>query len=371
MLKRFYSLKEYVKPGKVTVIYGAQRIGKTTLVENYLSGTSEKYKFDSRDNIRIQQIFNSQEQEIILGYAEGYELIVIDEAQQISNIGMGLKILIDNRPDLKVIATGSSSFDLSQQVGEPLTGRKRTLILYPLAHLELLNEFNQFEMKEKLEEFLIYGSYPEVITSASDKDKKEILNELVGSYLLKDIFTLVKIKGPNQLFDLLKLLAYQIGKEVSLNELASEIKLDVKTVNKYLWLLEKAFVIQKVYGFSRNLRKEITSKAKYYFYDNGIRNAVISQFNKIKDRNDVGELFENFLFMERIKRNEYYNVYCSIYFWRTYDQKEIELLKSVKESFLLLKLNGATKKLKLRRIGKIIIQIPNSWLLIKIITSPS
>ncbi len=327
MLQRFYSLENYVKTGKVTIIYGARRTGKTTLLESYLADLNEKYKLDSGDNIRLQQIFNSRDPEIILSYAEGYKLIAVGEAQQVIDIGMGLKILIDNRPDLKVIATGSSSFELSQQTGEPLTGRKRTLILYPFAQLELLKHQNEFELKERLEEFLIFGSYPEILTADSEKEKKEILNELVGSYLLKDILSLEKIKGTQQIFNLTKLLAHQIGKEVSLNELATQVKLDVKTVDKYLWLLEKTFVIRKVTGFSRNLRKEVVSKAKYYFWDTGIRNAVISQYNKLNDRNDAGELFENFLFTERLKRNDYYGIYCNPYFWRTYDQKEIDLIE--------------------------------------------
>jgi predicted AAA+ superfamily ATPase len=351
MLKRFYSLENYIKAGKVTIIYGARRTGKTTLLENYLVNLKEKYKLDSGDNIRVQQIFNSRDPEVILGYAEGYKLIAIDEAQQISDIGMGLKILIDHRHDLKVIATGSSSFELSQQTGEPLTGRKRTLILYPLAQLELLNKQNEFELRERLEDFLIFGSYPEVLTAGTEKEKKEILNELVGSYLFKDIFSLEKIKGTHQIFNLTKLLAHQIGKEVSLNELAAQVKLDIKTVDKYLWLLEKAFILKKVTGFSRNLRKEVVSKAKYYFCDTGIRNAVISQYNKLNDRNDAGELFENFLFIERLKRNDYYEIYCNSYFWRTYDQKEIDLIEEREGKLFAFEFKWKDRKIK----------VPKDW----------
>jgi uncharacterized protein len=351
MLKRYINLNNEIQTGKVTIIYGARRVGKTTLLTNYLSSSNEKYKLDSGDNIRIQQIFNSQDFDIILKYAEGYDLIAIDEAQQIKNIGMGLKILIDNRPDLKLIATGSSSFDLSQQVGEPLTGRKKVLILYSLSQLELLNNFNEYELTEKLPEFLIYGSYPEVLSSVTRAEKLELLNELVGSYLLKDVFSFERIRGTNQIFELIKLLAYQIGKEVSLGELASQVRLDVKTVDKYLWLLEKAFVIQKVTGFSRNLRKEITSKAKYYFYDTGIRNAVISQFNNINERNDAWELFENFIFMERIKRNEYLRKYSNIYFWRTYDQKEIDLIEEREGKLFAYEIKWGDRKVK----------IPKDW----------
>ena len=196
--------------------------------------TSLKYKLDSGDNIRTQQIFNSQLFSEVLPYAEGYEIIAIDEAQQIKNIGMGLKILIDQMPDLIIIATGSSSFDLSQQIGEPLTGRKKTITLYPFSQQELLFNFNKHELKENLNEFLIFGSYPEVVTAKNRNDKIEIITELVSSYLLKDILSLEQIKGTKQILDLLKLLAFQVGSEVSLNELATQVKLDVKTVGKYL-----------------------------------------------------------------------------------------------------------------------------------------
>jgi hypothetical protein len=327
IIKRYYILEEHLKKGKVLIVYGARQVGKTTLVKDFLSRTTLKYKFDSGDNIRTQQALGSQNFNDILDYAEGYELLVIDEAQQIKNIGMGLKILVDNKPELRVLVTGSSSFDLSQQVGEPLTGRKRTLILYPFANLELKELYNEYELKNYLQDFMIYGSYPEVIKAQSTKEKVDVLKELVNSYLLKDVLSLEKIRGSKQLLDLLKLLAFQIGNQISLTELATQVNLDVKTVQRYLDILEKAFIIKKIGSFSRNLRKEITSKAKYYFIDNGIRNGVILQFNKLEDRNDAGKLFENFIMMERIKANDYLSRYCNSYFWRTYDQKEIDLIE--------------------------------------------
>ncbi len=328
MIKRFYdNLSKLQQPGKVLIIYGPRQVGKTTLITKYLSTITIKYKFDSGDDIATQQVLSSQNFRQILDYIEGYELIVIDEAQQIPNIGMGLKIIVDQKPDVKVIATGSSSFDLANNIGEPLTGRKRTVVLYPVSQIELLNMFNRFELKERLGEFLVFGSYPEAITSKTKNEKIQILNELVNSYLLKDILALEKVKSPQLLIDLLKLLAFQIGNEVSLNELASQLKIDVKTVDRYLDLLEKGFVIYRLTGFSRNLRKEIAKKHKYYFIDNGIRNAVISQFNSLDLRNDVGQLFENFLMTERIKKRAYKNIYGQAYFWRTYDQHEIDLIE--------------------------------------------
>ena len=327
MIKRAVDLEKLVKPKKVQIIYGARRVGKTTLLKEYLSKTELKYRLDSGDNIRIQHLFESQDFKAIQEYVEGYELLAIDEAQQIKNIGMGLKILVDNNPKLEIVVTGSSSFDLAQSIGEPLTGRKKTILLFPLSILELQSLYNRQEMRDQLDSFLLYGMYPEIIVSKKKADKIELLRELVDSYLLKDILSLEKIKGSRQLFDLLKLLAFQIGNEVSLTELATQVRLDVKTAARYLDILEKGFVIKRIGAFNRNLRKEIVSKAKYYFYDVGIRNAVISQFNVLEDRNDVGGLFENFVVVERLKSNAYLRRICETYFWRTYDGQEIDMLE--------------------------------------------
>lgn len=328
MIKRFYNkLEKYLKLGKVLIIYGPRRVGKTTLLQNFLSGTSFKYKIDSGDNIRVREILSSQDFQKILPYLENYELLCIDEAQQIPGIGLGLKIIVDQKPQIMVIATGSSSFELASQVGEPLTGRKRTLTLYPISQIELLEEYNRFELREKLEEFLIFGSYPEVVTAVARKEKIEILEEIVNSYIFKDILAMEKIKGPQVLLNLLKLLAFQIGNEISLNELGTQLNLDVKTVQRYLDLLEKNFIIIGLGGFSRNLRKEIAKKQKYYFIDNGIRNGVIAQFNELENRNDIGQLWENFLVTERMKKREYKNIYGTSYFWRTYDQQEVDIVE--------------------------------------------
>ncbi len=328
MITRFYhNLTPFLKDNRALIIYGPRRVGKTTLLQNFLSKTSLKYKLDSGDNIRIQDLLGSQDFPRILEYAQGYELIVLDEAQFIPNIGMGIKILVDQVHGLKVIATGSSSFDLANQVGEPLTGRKTTLTLYPVAQLELETQHNRYEFKQKLEEYLIFGSYPEVLTAKTREEKIQILEELVNSYIFKDIFALQQVKGSKVLLDLLKLLAFQVGNEVSLNELATNLSIDVKTVGRYLDLLEKAFIIMRFTAFSRNLRSEVVSTSKYFFFDNGIRNAVISQFNALDLRNDIGGLWENFLMMERMKKRSYKNIHGYSYFWRTYGQKEIDLIE--------------------------------------------
>lgn len=328
MIPRVYDdIEKLLEPSKVLVIYGPRRVGKSTLLQNYLRQTTYKYKFDIGDNIKLQQILSSQDFSQIIPYAEGYELLVIDEAQQIENIGMGLKIIVDQLPKIRVIATGSSSFDLAKQVGEPLVGRKKTKILYPISQIELLNIYNKFELKTTVENFLIYGSYPEVVTAKTKSGKIQLIEEIANSYLFKDILSLEKVKSSKVLSDLLKLLAFQVGSEVSLNELARTVNLDVKTVERYLDLLEKSFILINLRGYSRNLRKEIKSKSKYYFYDNGIRNAVISNFNALNLRDDVGKLWENFLVIERIKKQDYKSIFTNNYFWRTWDQKEIDFVE--------------------------------------------
>ena len=325
MIQRAYEpLDTHLQPNKVLVIYGPRRVGKTTLLQNYLASTPLRAKLDSGDNIRTQQALSSQDFAQILPYVEGYQLLAIDEAQGIPNIGMALKIIVDQIPGIRVIATGSSSFDLAGQVGEPLTGRKRTLVLYPIAQSELLARYNRFELRERLEEYLIYGCYPEVIDTPAVAAKIETINEIANSYLLKDILALDRVQSSRTLVDLLKLLAFQVGNQVSFNELASQLAVNVKTVQRYLDLLEKTFVVFRLGGFSRNLRQEVTSKAKYYFYDLGIRNALIAQFNRLDQRNDVGQLWENFVVVERMKHRTYASIYGNVYFWRTYDGQEID-----------------------------------------------
>ena len=347
ILKRHYNLSSLLEPHKVLILYGARQVGKTTLLQKFLSGTPLSYKLDSGDNIRTRQILGSQDFIRIGEYIEGYELLAIDEAQQIPEIGMGLKIIIDQFPEIKIIATGSSSFDLSHQIGEPLTGRKRTIILYPLSQGELLSEYNRYELSQKLEEFLIFGSYPEIFLADNRDEKISLLDELVNSYLLKDILTLERVKSPGILLDLLKLLAFQVGNQVSLNELSMSLKIDVKTVGRYLDLLEKTFVITRLRGFSRNLRKEITRKNKYYFLDNGIRNAVIYQFNPLESRNDIGPLWENFIITERLKQRTYGRIFAASYFWRTYEGQEIDLIEERDGNLFAFECKwGGSKKVK-------------------------
>ncbi|MBU1017106.1 MAG: ATP-binding protein [Patescibacteria group bacterium] len=324
LLPRIYeNLEKYLKPNKVLIIFGPRQVGKTTLLESFLNNTKLKYRLGSGDNIKLQQIFSSQDFDQILGYAKGYELVVIDEAQKIPNIGIGLKILVDQQPGIKVVVTGSSSFELSGQVGEPLTGRKTSLTLFPVSQMELLAIHNRQELKEKLAEWLVFGSYPEVITSEK-KEKPIILADIAEAYLLKDILELESVKGSKILLDLLRLLAFQVGNEVSLTELSQNLGIDYKTVARYLDLFEKSFILLNIRGYSGNLRSEVTKKSKYYFYDNGVRNAIISNFNDLELRDDVGKLWENFLVVERLKYQHYKNLFSNNYFWRTWEQQEID-----------------------------------------------
>ena len=324
----FKKLDDYLQAGKVLIIYGPRQIGKTTLLQGYLESSNYRYKLDSGDNISTQHLLQDADFSTLLEYVEGYELLAIDEAQRIPNIGQCLKVLVDQVPTIHIIATGSSAFELAGgEVGEPLTGRKKVITLYPISQLELLAMYNRVELKLALGKYLIYGSYPEVLTASSDEAKRECINEIANAYLLKDILELDKVKNSKALLDLLRLLAFQIGHEVSLAELGQKVMLDTKTVARYIDLLEKSFVIYNLRGFSRNLRKEITKKSKYYFYDTGIRNALIANFNSLDLRNDTGQLWENFLVIERLKKRSYQKIFANDYFWRTWDQHEIDLVE--------------------------------------------
>jgi predicted AAA+ superfamily ATPase len=328
LIQRIYdNLLEHMSKGKVLVLYGSRQVGKTTLLKRTLKDCKQTYLLVNGDNLKTRGTLGSQDTDILQKFVEGYEIIVIDEAQRIPNIGISLKILIDINPKLKIIATGSSSFELAGQVGEPLTGRKKTLTLYPVWSKELLKYYNKSELDEKLEDFLIYGLYPEVLVQKTAALRKEILEELTHSYLLKDIFDFDMVRGSKRILDLLRLLAFQVGKEVSLSELGQQLGIDYKTVARYLDLLEKSFVIINVRGYGSNLRKEITSKSKYYFYDNGIRNTLIANFNGLELRNDIGMLWENHIFIERLKKRNYQNIYANMFFWRTWQQQEIDLVE--------------------------------------------
>ena len=293
-LKRIYNLQKLITPGRVVFLYGPRRVGKTYLLTNFLQNYKGKAFLGIGDDLDLQEILAQQSVNTYKKYFSEYDLIAIDEAQMIPNIGKYLKLLVDLFPNKYFIATGSSALFLNQQVGEPLTGRKWEYTLYPLSVLELSYTFPNYDIMRNLEEYLLFGFYPEVINAKSLQQKKKILYELVNSYLLKDILVFERLKSSVTLVKLLKLLAYQIGSEVSLSELADNLNIDAKTVERYIDLLVKSFIIYPLGGFSRNLRKEITKKKKYYFIDLGIRNALIDNFEMLDTRPDKGTLWENF-----------------------------------------------------------------------------
>jgi len=327
-IKRYYEgqFDQMLMKGKVLILYGSRQVGKTSLVNRLIKDYARVFCGDGND-MTVNEILSSQKLSVILNAFKGYELVFIDEAHKIRNIGNALKLLIDHEPGLKVIASGSSSFDLSNKLGEPLTGRQNVYILYPIALLELVEQTGRMHVIQQLENFLIFGTYPEVITANNNEQRIEYLQNLRDSFLLKDILELENIRNSSKLLDLLRLLAFQIGNEVSVNELGKQLGIAKQTVERYLDLLEKAFIIKKIQGFSRNLRKEVTKTHRYFFWDNGVRNAVINNFNYLNLRNDVGMLWENFLFMERIKKQQYHRIHSNNFFWRTYDQKEIDMVE--------------------------------------------
>lgn len=323
----FESQDNFLKKNKVNLVYGPRRTGKTSLIKEILKNSGKKIYTGEGDDIQIRKILSSNDKNLILSSFRGYEIIFIDEAQRITDIGWGLKILVDNLPETTIIASGSSSFQLSSRVGAPLTGRSKTSMLYPISVLELTKQFGGMHIFQNLENYLVYGMYPETLNQKNKQEKISYLSELRNSYLLKDILELENIRNADVLFDLLLLIAFQIGNEVSLSELGNSLGIAKQTVARYLDLLENAFIIKKISGFSKNLRKEVTKSHRYYFFDNGIRNAIVNNFNMLNRRNDIGMLWENFMVMERLKKQQYHSIYCNNYFWRTYDQKEVDFVE--------------------------------------------
>jgi predicted AAA+ superfamily ATPase len=318
---------ESLVPGKVVILLGARRTGKTVLLKKIVSMISEPSIFFNGEDFEVQRLLENRSvanYEKILGTTK---LLVIDEAQKVPEIGKILKLMIDSIPGLRIIVTGSSAFDLTGKLGEPLTGRNRTFRLFPLSEQELDPLYGITEKRAALEERLVFGSYPEVISIHNRETKVKYLKELVNDYLVRDLLSFEGVKNAGVINNLLRLVAFQAGSEVSMSELSSNLGIARNTVEKYLDLLSKVYVIFKVEGFSRNLRKEITKNSKWYFYDNGIRNTLVANLNPLGLRNDTGSLWENFIISERIKFQEYQNVLSNNFFWRTYDKQEIDWIE--------------------------------------------
>jgi uncharacterized protein len=327
--QRSIDIHKALEHNKVVVLYGPRQVGKTTLVKKFINNFQGKTAYYTGDDLEFANDLSKCSLEICKKMFSGLNLLVIDEAQKIENVGRAIKLVVDNMEEIRVILTGSSSFDLANKTGESLTGRKKVLKLYPISQTEILSLKTRYKLEKDLPQNLVYGAYPDILLAETYQLKADKLRELVNSYLLRDILSFHLVKDAKTIRNLLKLLAFQVGSEVSLSELASNLEIDKNTVLRHLDLLEKSFVIFSLGGFSRNLRKEVNKTQKYYFYDLGIRNSLIANLNELSLRNDVGQLWENFLLIERLKRNAYLEIYPNYYFWRTYDRKEIDFIEEI------------------------------------------
>ncbi len=346
-------LQSKIEAGKVVVLLGARRVGKTALLKRFLQDFEEAdFLFlngEDQNTVDVLATNSAANYARLLGTKI---LLVIDEAQKVPEIGSKLKLIVDSFPNVKVIATGSSVFDLTQKMAEPLVGRQKQLRLFPIAQSEFKNHENLIETQANLEKRLIFGAYPELERIEDWDEKANYLEGIVNDYLLRDILAFNNIRKADKIVDLLRLIALQIGKEVSVDELANSLKgISRNTVETYLDLLEKVFVIYKVNGFSRNLRKEVTKSSRWYFYDNGIRNAVIRNYASLNLRADKGELWENYVMAERLKHNAYTQRRVNTYFWRTYDQQEIDLVEEENTQLRAFEMKWNTQKMPKAPVG--------------------
>jgi uncharacterized protein len=319
--------------GQIAIIYGTRQVGKTTMTQEIVKYYKEFQGYKDTDIMQIsgdfafvRQQMSSQSQQL-LEYVAGKKLLIVDEAQRIENIGINLKIIYDNMPGLKIIATGSSSFDLANKINEPLTGRNNKFLLTPLSFKELTQLENKFELKNSIGKIILYGTYPKIYSQQGNDQKVNNLNDLTSDYLYKDILEWENIQKSDKLSKILEYLALQIGGTVSFNYIGTKLELDSQTVEKYIDLLEKAFVIFRLRAFSQNKGNELTRSFKIYFWDLGIRNSLIRNFNLLNVRNDVGQMWENYCIAERIKRNNNLGIISNYYFWRNYQQQEVDFIE--------------------------------------------
>lgn len=344
--------RKLLRPNKVVLLLGARRTGKTWFLKKVVPGLGMPYLFLNGDDATVRKVFQEQTLAGFKSLVGTNTLLVIDEAHRIPEVGWGLKLMVDEIEGLHIVATGSSVFDLKNITGEPLTGRKSELYLYPFAQLELSTRESFADTRSALAERLVYGTYPELLHLKNLSDKADYLREMISSYLFKDIFEFDGVRNSGKIQDLLRLIAFQPGREVSMDELSKHLGISKNTVDRYLVLLQKVFVLQKLPGFSRNLRKEVTRHARYYFVDNGVRNALINNFNPLSMRNDVGELWENYLIMERLKYQSYTNLHSLNYFWRTYQQQEIDFIEDRNGKLYAYEFKWSTDKKS---------KVPSAW----------
>ena len=328
MVKRILlnEIKKKIGTKKSIILFGARQTGKTTLLKELFSGKDDVLWLDG-DDLDTHKIFETTSATRLKASFANYKFIIVDEAQRIKNIGLKFKLITDQMPDLQLIATGSSAFELANKINEPLTGRKFEFKIFPISFEEMVNQHGFIEENRLLPHRLVFGYYPEVITSAGKE--KEMLKLISDSYLYKDILQWDKIKKSDKLLKLLQALAYQLGSEVSYNELSKIVGLDNQTIEKYIQLLEQVYIIFRLPSFSRNHKKELSKSRKIYFFDNGIRNALIADFRLLEMRTDIGALWENFLISERLKLINYNNIWTNTYFWRTQNQQEIDYIEEM------------------------------------------
>jgi predicted AAA+ superfamily ATPase len=335
-----------LKPNKVSLLLGSRRVGKTFLIRELIKSYSGKVLLMNAEDLTTQKLLSERSIENYRNILAGVDLLIIDEAQVIPEIGKILKLIVDEVHGIKIIASGSSSFDLLNLSGEPLTGRSTSFKLFPLAQSEFSIIENPVETKQHLEGRLIFGGYPELIHLPTQEEKINYLTDLVHHYLLQDILALEGLRASSKMMNLIRLLAFQVGNEVSYHELGKQLNLSKNTVEKYLDLLCKVFVIFRLGAYSKNLRKEIVKTSKWYFTDNGIRNAVLSDFKPFNLRTDRGELWENYIIGERIKRSSYRGSFVNYYFWRTYDQQEIDLVEENNQQITAYEIKWTDKPVK-------------------------
>ncbi len=335
---------------KAIILFGPRQTGKTTLIQEVCKSTKKSMIWLDGDEPDIREQLSGATSTFLKSLIGQHKIVVIDEAQRIKNIGLTMKLITDKIPETQLIVSGSSAFGLANKINEPLTGRKFEYLLLPISFQEKRDDTSLLEEKRLLNHRLIYGYYPDVLNASGNR--KEILKSLSDSYLYKDILTWENIKKPDKLERLVQLIAFQLGSQVSYNELSRSSGLDNETVERYIYLLEKAFIIFRLNSFSRNLRTELKKSKKIYFYDNGIRNAVINNFNAVEQRSDVGALWENFLISERIKYNNYNAVYANRFFWRTQAQQEIDYIEEREGQLFAYEFKWNTSKAGKKAISK-------------------
>lgn len=342
MIKR--RLEEVLKgklfSGKALILLGARQVGKTTLLHDLVDGQNDCLWLNG-DELDVQKMFENASADRLKAQFGSNKIVVIDEAQRIKDIGLRLKLITDQIKDIQLIATGSSAFELSNEVNEPLTGRKWQYQMFPLSFSEMVQHHGLIREKRLLPQRLIYGYYPEVVTN--NGNEKQVLKQLTDAYLYKDILAWENIKHPDKLLTLLRALAYQVGSQVSFNELGNLCSMDAKTVEKYIVLLEQCYVVFRLPSFARNLRNELKASRKIYFYDNGIRNALIADFTLPEMRQDMGQLWENFVISERMKYLAYHEMWANTYFWRTKQQQEIDYLEEADGKILACEIKWNSK----------------------------